>query len=43
MQTLVYLEILQKNGFLGDLVGGEHFGNKGWLANGAGFDKKSCI
>jgi len=25
--------------FLGDLVGGEHFGNKGWLANGAGFDK----
>jgi len=25
--------------FLGDLVGGEHFGNKSWLANGAGFDK----
>ena len=25
--------------FLGDLVGGEHFGNRGWLANGAGFDK----
>lgn len=25
--------------FLGDLVGGEHFGNRGWLVNGAGFDK----
>jgi len=25
--------------FLGDLVGGEHYGNRGWLANGAGFDK----
>jgi len=25
--------------FLGDLVGGEHFGNRSWLANGAGFDK----
>jgi len=25
--------------FIGDLVGGEHYGNKGWLANGAGFDK----
>lgn len=25
--------------FLGDLVGGEHFGNRGWLANGAGFDR----
>jgi len=25
--------------FLGDLVGGEHYGNKGWLANGAGFDR----
>ena len=25
--------------FLGDLVGGEHYGNKGWLANGVGFDK----
>jgi hypothetical protein len=25
--------------FLGDLVGGEHYGNKSWLANGNGFDK----
>ena len=25
--------------FLGDLVGGEHYGNRTWLANGAGFDK----
>jgi hypothetical protein len=25
--------------FLGDLVGGEHYGNRGWLANGAGFDR----
>lgn len=25
--------------FLGDLVGGEHYGNKSWLKNGAGFDK----
>jgi len=25
--------------FIGDLVGGEHFGNRGWLANGAGFDR----
>ena len=25
--------------FLGDLVGGEHYGNRGWLANGVGFDK----
>jgi hypothetical protein len=25
--------------FLGDLVGGEHFGNRGWLKNGAGFDR----
>jgi hypothetical protein len=25
--------------FLGDLVGGEHYGNRSWLANGAGFDK----
>jgi hypothetical protein len=25
--------------FLGDLVGGEHYGNKDWLANGAGFDR----
>lgn len=25
--------------FLGDLVGGEHFGNRDWLKNGAGFDK----
>ncbi len=25
--------------FLGDLVGGEHFGNRGWLKNGAGYDK----
>lgn len=25
--------------FIGDLVGGEHYGNRGWLANGAGFDK----
>lgn len=25
--------------FLGDLVGGEHYGNRGWLAGGKGFDK----
>ena len=25
--------------FLGDLVGGEHFGNRGWLKDGAGYDK----
>jgi hypothetical protein len=25
--------------FLGELVGGEHYGNRGWLANGAGFDR----
>jgi hypothetical protein len=25
--------------FLGDIVGGEHYGNRSWLANGAGFDK----
>lgn len=25
--------------FLGDLVGGEHYGNRGWLKNGAGFDR----
>jgi hypothetical protein len=25
--------------FLGDLVGGEHYGNRGWLKGGAGFDK----
>lgn len=25
--------------FLGDLVGGEHYGNRSWLANGAGFDR----
>jgi hypothetical protein len=25
--------------FLGDLVGGEHFGNRDWLKNGAGFDR----
>jgi hypothetical protein len=25
--------------FIGDLVGGEHYGNRSWLANGAGFDK----
>lgn len=25
--------------FLGELVGGEHYGNRSWLANGAGFDK----
>jgi len=25
--------------FLGNLVGGEHYGNRGWLANGVGFDK----
>jgi hypothetical protein len=25
--------------FLGDLVGGEHYGNKGWLKDGAGFDR----
>lgn len=25
--------------FLGDLVGGEHFGNRDWLKDGAGFDR----
>ena len=25
--------------FLGDMVGGEHYGNKSWLKNGAGFDR----
>jgi hypothetical protein len=25
--------------FLGDLVGGEHYGNRGWLRDGAGFDR----
>ena len=25
--------------FLGDLVGGEHYGNRSWLKNGAGFDR----
>lgn len=25
--------------FLGDLVGGEHYGNRSWLSNGAGFDR----
>jgi hypothetical protein len=25
--------------FLGDLVGGEHYGNRSWLANGKGFDR----
>jgi hypothetical protein len=25
--------------FLGDLVGGEHYGNRGWLKDGAGFDR----
>lgn len=25
--------------FIGDLVGGEHYGNKTWLANGVGFDR----
>jgi hypothetical protein len=25
--------------FLGDLVGGEHYGNRSWLKDGAGFDK----
>lgn len=25
--------------FIGDLVGGEHFGNRTWLANGNGYDK----
>lgn len=25
--------------FLGDLVGGEHYGNRGWLKGGAGFDR----
>jgi hypothetical protein len=25
--------------FIGDLVGGEHFGNRTWLANGGGFDR----
>ena len=27
--------------FLGDLVGGEHYGNRDWLKNGAGFDRNS--
>jgi hypothetical protein len=27
--------------FLGDLVGGEHYGNRGWLKGGAGFDRNS--
>lgn len=25
--------------FMGEYVSGEHYGNKGWLANGAGFDR----
>lgn len=25
--------------FLGEMVGGEHYGNRSWLANGAGFDR----
>jgi hypothetical protein len=25
--------------FIGDLVGGEHYGNRSWLKNGAGFDR----
>ena len=25
--------------FIGDLVGGEHYGNRSWLANGTGFDR----
>lgn len=25
--------------FLGELVGGEHYGNRGWLKGGAGFDR----
>ena len=25
--------------FIGDLVGGEHYGNRDWLAGGAGFDR----
>jgi hypothetical protein len=25
--------------FVGDLVGGEHYGNRGWLKGGVGFDK----
>jgi hypothetical protein len=25
--------------FLGNIVGGEHYGNRSWLSNGAGFDK----
>jgi hypothetical protein len=28
-----------ENWFLGELVGGEHYGNRGWLKNGAGYDK----
>jgi hypothetical protein len=28
-----------ENWFIGDMVGGEHFGNRDWLKNGAGFDK----
>lgn len=36
--TSVY-EDFTEEWFIGDLVGGEHFGNKGWLANVAGFDK----
>jgi hypothetical protein len=27
--------------FLGDLVGGEHLGNRGWLANGVVYDRNS--
>lgn len=27
--------------FLGDLVGGEHYGNRSWLANGSGFDRNA--
>jgi hypothetical protein len=28
-----------ENWFLGELVGGEHYGNRTWLANGVGLDK----
>jgi len=32
-------KIFDENWFLGEIVGGEHFGNRSWLANGAGYDK----
>ena len=39
MWWIIFLNLLINHSFLGDLVGGEHYGNRGWLANGAGFDK----